>query len=350
VPGGFSPPPGPAEPGAEAEKSGSAGAAFVRGVLVPPLVATIVGLAFVVVFLDAFHAPVPHSLPVGVVGTPQAAQQVRSALEQKEPGQFAVSAIPDQAAARTAILRHDVYGAYVPGPPPRLLSAGANGQGVTMTLTQAFTPIAAQSGGQLTMQDLRPLVPGDTRGLGIFYGAFGVVLGGFIFGLLSFQAAPKLALRWRLLSVALFAVASGALAALAADVMYGAVPAGFGIDFALIAMLALAIAATAAFVLRAVGSAATFILSVTLITLGNATSTGNLPEQYLPPWMQPFAAILPPGVAVRALRGATYFGGDGIARAFWVLSVWSVVPLLLIGVIDAVGRRRAAHGQHAGAA
>jgi hypothetical protein len=341
MPGGFSPPPGPAQPGAEVERSqGSVAAAFLRAVIVPPLMATLVGLAFVVVFLDAFHAPVPHSLPVAVVGSPQQADQVAAALQQRLPGEFAVRALPDEAAARSAVLHQDVYGAYVPGPPARLLSAGANGQGVAMTLTQAFSPIAQQSGSQVQVQDLRPLVPGDMRGLGIFYAAFGVVLGGFIFGLLTYQAAPKLPLRWRLLSIGLFAVASGALAALAADVVYAAVPAGFGLDFAIISLLALAVAATAALALRALGSIATFVLSVALITLGNATSTGNLPDQYLPPWMQPLAFVLPPGVAVRALRGATYFLDDGVGRAVWVLALWAVVPLLLIAILDAVSRRR----------
>jgi hypothetical protein len=341
VPGGFTPPPGPARPGAEAERSeGSRGAAFVRAVLVPPLMATLVGLAFVVVFLDAFHAAVPHALPVGVVGGAAQADAVAGQLERQLPGGFAVRPLADEAAARAAVLHHDVQGAYLPGPPPRLLLAGADGQGVTTTLTQAFGPVAQQAGGPLQVQDLRPLVAGDTRGLGIFYGAFGVVLGGFIFGLLSFQAAPHLVLRWRLLSVVLFAAASAALTALAADVVYGAVPAGFGTVFGIVALLALSVAATAALAMRTLGSVATFVLSVGLITLGNATSTGNLPAEFLPPWMQPLAGILPPGVAVRALRGATYFAGDGVGRAVWVLLLWSAVPLALIGVVDAVSRRR----------
>jgi hypothetical protein len=302
--------------------------------------ATLVGIAFVVVFLDAFHAPVPHRLPVGVVGTAQQADQVAAALRQAMPDGFAVRPLAGEAAARTAVLHHDVYGAYLPGPPAVLLTAGANGQGVTMTLSQAFGPVAQQGGGALQVQDLRPLAPGDNRGLGIFYGAFGVVLGGFIFGLLTFQAAPKLPLRWRLLSVVLFAGTSGALATVAADVLYDAVPAGFLVEFAVIALLALSVAATAALALRVLGSIATFVLSVALITLGNATSTGNLPAEYLPPWMQPLSAILPPGVAVRALRGATYFADDGVGRAVWVLALWSAVPLALIALVDVVGRRR----------
>jgi len=337
VPGGFSPPPGPARAGAETERSaGSPAGALARGVLVPALVATVIGLAFVVVFLDAFHAPAPHSLPVGVVGTPAQVDQVRSALDADE---FAVRRLPDEATARTAVLHRVVYGTFLPGPPPRLLTAGANGQGVTQTLTQAFTPVA---GGQLQQQDLQPLAPGDTRGLGIFYGSFGVVLGGFLFGITSYQAAPLLPLRWRVLSIVLFAVVSGVLVAWAADLLYGAVPAGFGTVAVIVGLLALAVAAPSALMLRTIGSAGTFVISLGLVILGNATSTGNLPAEYLPPWLHPLAELLPPGVAVRALRGATYFADDGVTRAYWVLGLWAVVPLLLIAGVDALARRRSA--------
>src|SRR5947209_7354931 len=121
MPAGFQPPPGPAEPGAETERSqGSPVGAFLRAVLVPPAVATLVGLAFVVVFLDAFHRPQPHDLPVAVVGTQQQAAQLSGALEQQAPGHFRVRALPDEAAARRAVLHREVYGALLPGPPPRL--------------------------------------------------------------------------------------------------------------------------------------------------------------------------------------------------------------------------------------
>ena len=348
MPGGFSPPPGPAQAGVETERSGgSRRAALLRGIGVPAAVATLIGLAFVVVFLDAFQAPRPHDLPVGVVGTAAQVETVAAALEEAVPGYLELRPLDDEAAAEDAVRHADVYGALVlGGPAPRLLVAGAQGQGVTTTLTEAFTPIAQQAGQQLQVEDLRPLAPGDTRGLGIFYGAFGVVLGGFLFGITSYSAAPKLPLRWRLVSILLFAVTSGLLVAWVADVLFAAVPAGFGTVALLVSLLALSIAATAAFVLRAVGSAGTFLTSLGLIILGNATSTGNLPAQFLPPWMEPLSGILPPGVAVRALRGATYFADDGVGRALWVLGLWSVVPLLLIAVLGAGsrGRARAAGG------
>jgi hypothetical protein len=165
------------------------------------------------------------------------------------------------------------------------------------------------------------------------------VLGGFLFGIQSYSAAPKLPLRWRLVSILLFAVVSGTLVAWVADLRYAAVPAGYGTVAVLVGLLALSVAATSALVLRTIGSAGTFVTSLGLVVLGNATSTGSLPAEYLPPWLQPLSAVLPPGVAVRALRGATYFAGDGVARALWVLGLWSVVPLALIALLDAVRRR-----------
>jgi hypothetical protein len=156
-------------------------------VLVPALVATLVGLAFVAVFLDAFHDPVPHELPVAVVGSAQQMDSVAGALERQAPGHFSVVPVGGEPAARDDVLRRNVFGALVlTGPAPRLLVAGANGQVVTMTLSQALGPVVGAPGQQLQTQDIEPLAPGDARGLGIFYGAFGVVLGGFLFGILSY--------------------------------------------------------------------------------------------------------------------------------------------------------------------
>jgi hypothetical protein len=339
VPGGLAPPPGPAERGAETERSGGdRTGALLRSVGLPALVAVAIGTVFVAVFLSAFGSPTPHRLPVAVVG-PQA-EQVRAALEQRSPGGFAVTALPDAGAAAGAVRHRDVYGALVPGSPPQLLVAGANGQGVTQTLTSALGAVTAQLGGGVPQQrDLAPLSPGDTRGLAIFYAAFGVVLGGFLFGITSYQAAPKLLLRWRVASLLLFAVASGVAVELLAEVVTPAVPAGFPAVAGLVALLAMATAATAALVLRVLGSAGTFVTSAGLLILGNATSTGNLPAEYLPGWLRPLASVLPPGVAVRALRGAAYFRGDGVPQALLVLGLWSVVPLLLIAAVDAVRRR-----------
>jgi len=58
----------------------------------------------------------------------------------------------------------------------------------------------------------------------------------------------------------------------------------------------------------------------------------------LPGWLEPFAYILPPGAGVRALAGASYFGGGGVSLGIAVLVAWIVGSALTIFVFD----RRAA--------
>ena len=139
MPAGFTPPPGPARVGAERERSdGSTAAALGRGVLVPAVVATLIGLAFVVVFLDAFHAATPHELPVGVVGTGAQAEEVAAGLDDAGPGRFAVTALADEAAAREAVLHRDVFGALLPGEPARLTAVTDSVYTPTRLLTRAM--------------------------------------------------------------------------------------------------------------------------------------------------------------------------------------------------------------------
>ncbi|SDX99634.1 hypothetical protein SAMN05660209_01777 [Geodermatophilus africanus] len=342
MPAGLAPPPGPADQTAEAQRSdGSPAKAALRGIGLPAAVAVAVGTLLVVVYLAAFPTAAPHDLPVGVVGPAPAVVEVRQALAEAQPGAFTPVGLPDAGAAERAVASGEVYGALVlEGPTPRLLVAGAHGQGVTQDLAQALGPAAERVGAPPAVTDVAPLAAGDTRGRAIDHTAFGVVLGGFLFGITSYQVAPKLRLLLRLLSAVLFAAAAGLLGAQLSVRVFAAVPAGFWPVAGLVALLALASGAAAALALRVLGGAGTFIATAVLLTLGAATSTGSFPAAYLPGWLEPLAGTLPPGVAVRALRGLAYLEGDGVARAVLVLGAWCVVPALVVLLADTVSRRR----------
>ena len=343
MPAGLAPPPGPADQRAEEERSdGSPAKAGLRGIGLPAVVAVAVGLLLVVVYLAAFPAAGPHDLPVGITGPAAVVDDVRAGVGRARPGALALEVLPGAAAAGRAVTSGEVHAALVLDGPPRLLVAGAHGQPVTQDLTEIVGPVVAEAAGaQPAVTDLAPLADGDRRGRAIDHTAFGVVLGGFLFGITSYQAAPKLRLRLRLLSAVLFAAAAGLLGALLSVTVFAALPAGFWPVAGLVALLALACGAAAALALRVLGGAGTFVATAVLLTLGAATSTGSLPAQYLPGWLEPLASVLPPGVAVRALRGLAYLGGDGVGRAVWVLGLWCAVPLLLVALADAVERRRA---------
>ncbi len=344
MPAGLQPPPGPADQAAEEQRSdGSPVKAGLRGIVLPAVVAVAIGTLLVVVYLAAFPTAEPHDLPVGVVGDDAQVGALERTLEQEQPGALRLVGLGSAAAAERAVTSGEVYGALVlDGPSPQLLVAGAHGQSVTQDLTDAFSPVAEQAGGTLAVSDVAPLAPGDVRGRAIDHTAFGVVLGGFLFGITSYQVAPKLRLRLRMLSAAAFAVAAGLVGAWLSVVVSDALPAGFWTVAGLVALLALACGAATALALRVLGAVGTFVATAVLLTIGAATSTGSLPAEYLPGWLEPLASVLPPGVAVQALRGVAYLSGDEAVRAVVVLAVWSAVPFVLIAALDAVSRRRSA--------
>lgn len=312
----------------------------LRGAAVPLLVGLFIGSIFVSVFLAAFHDPKPHHLPVAVVAPPQ----VLAALQAQSANNGEAVDIRDYTSASTAESAvHDraVFGAFIVDPQgPTLLVSGANGPSVTQTLQGVFTAAAKATGSPLTVTDVQPLRSGDSRGLSVFYGAFGVVLAGFLFGLTSMQLAANLPSLWRTGSALIFAALAGLVVAWLLQPVFGALPAPLFTTAAVVGLLALAVGGTTTALLKMFGPAGTFIAAVALLVFGNATSTGILPAQYLPGWLEPMTAILPVGVAVRALRGAAYFHNDGLTSGILILAAWAVGAALLFAAAELVQSRR----------
>jgi hypothetical protein len=68
---------------------------------------------FVALTLSAFHRPVPHDLPVGLVGPATVTGQVEHALDGAVPGGFRFRSYPSEASAATGIAQRAVDGAVV---------------------------------------------------------------------------------------------------------------------------------------------------------------------------------------------------------------------------------------------
>ncbi|MFD4668144.1 hypothetical protein ACFWNN_00335 [Lentzea sp. NPDC058450] len=286
--------------------------AGMRGVMVPVLIGTLTGAIFVTVFLTLFHAPTPHRLPLGVVGTVEA---VQARLDAQRPGAFTLTSFADAQRATEAIQRREIYGALLQNE-GKVLVAGANGPSVTATVSQALQ-------GQ-RVEDVLPSSAGDTAGLSTFYAGFGVVLAGFLFGQISYGMAPRLALRSRLLSIGIFGVLNGVLVALISSGL-NALPGNVVLLALVVALVATAVAAATVTIIRLAGPVGTTISSVLLLILGNATGGGTLPVAYLPEWLQWVSGVLPVGVGVRAIKGVSYFQNDGLVVGLLVLAAWIAV-------------------------
>lgn len=316
----------------------------LKGVLLPVAVVLAIGTIFVSVYLAAFHAPRPHELPVAVVGTAADANRVEAALERAVSGGFEMRPYGDEAAAREAIEHRQVYAAYLPGRGQgggRLLYAGANGPSVTATLTAALAQAGPEEGPPPAAQDIFAMSADDTRGLSVFYAAFGLVLAGYLFGMMTYQAAPALRFRQRIASLTLFGALGGIIVALlAGDTGFGALPGPFAGTAVVTALMAMAAGGATMAIVKWTGSAGAAIASVLLLILGNATSGGVMPASYLPAWLHPLSGVLPVGAGVRALQGMSYFRNDGLWSGLAVLTAWIIACVALLYVRDIRGARK----------
>ncbi|WP_246033786.1 ABC-2 transporter permease [Streptomyces hundungensis] len=322
----------------------------LKGVLLPVAVVLAIGTIFVSVYLAAFHAPRPNDLPVAVVGTTADAHRVEAGLERAISGGFDVRTYGDEAAARQAVEHREVYAAYLPSRGQqggKLLYAGANGPSVTGTLTAAFAQAAAQDSPPPVAQDILAASAGDTRGLSVFYAAFGLVLAGYLFGMMTYQAAPALRFRQRIASLTLFGALGGIIVALlAGDTGFSALPGSFAGTAAVTALMAMAAGGATMTIVKWTGSAGAAIASVILLIFGNATSGGVMPPFYLPDWLHPLSGVLPVGAGVRALQGMSYFRDDGLWSGLAVLAAWIIACVALLYLRDT----RSAHKARLGTA
>ncbi|MEV8538422.1 ABC transporter permease [Streptomyces sp. NPDC051572] len=320
----------------------------LRAVLLPVAVVLLIGAVFVSVYLAAFHAPSPHQLRVGTteIGTAQA--HLNEDLERVAPGGFTVETYPDESAARNAVQDRKVYAAYLGD--GKLLYGSANGAAVTATVTTAFGSVAHAENHELAVEDVAPAAAGDTRGLSVFYAAFGLVLAGYLFGMTTYQLAPRLQYRWRMSSLALFGVVGGLLiATIAGSTGFGALPGSFLPLVVVISLMGAAVAATTMVLLRLFGSAGVTLASILMLILGNSSSGGIMPAAYLPGWLRPLSEILPVGVGVRAMQGLSRFQNDGLSRALVILPVWVLGAVLVLYLKDVYRRgARAETPAHAG--
>ncbi|MFI5758900.1 ABC transporter permease [Streptomyces sp. NPDC051569] len=335
----------PGPPARSADENGAAppgGAASTTLTLFKPVIlALAIGAIFIGVYLAAFHDPRPHGLPVAVVGSAATTDRVEAQLSAESPGSFHIRSLPDTASARSALERGEIFGVYVAsGESPRVLYAGARGPSVTSLITSTFDEVAREDGQVATAVDVVPSSPADTRGLVVFYATFGLVLAGYLFGIMTYQLAPRITVGQRLAGLGIFGALGGLTVAAIVHSGFGALPAPFLGIAMLVALVATAVGASTMLLVRRLGVAGSSIAAVVFMTVGNATSGGSLPPDFLPGWLRPLSDVLPVGVGVRAMNGLAYFHHDGLTRALIILPAWILVSGLLLHRLDRSGALR----------
>jgi hypothetical protein len=305
---------------------------------VAPVVAGLLALVFLIgLIAPAIKSPAPHDIPIGIGN---AAPGVVTALS--TGGAFDVTAYDSEEAARAAIDSRDIDGALVIGPSgPKLIVAGAAGDGVTGVITGAFTQMFAAQGQQLAVEIVHPFASGDPHGLILFF----VILAILVSTLIS-QALvgmrKGIGLPTRLSIVALFAIVSAPVAMGLATWIAGDYGSGIWMAIAFLALGSAAIGAVVAGAASLLGRPGIALSALIVVLLDLVCSGGPIGSQLLPDAYRWLAPGMPAGQLYSAVRGSLYFDNAGITVPFGVLSLWLLGGLILMVAGQLVSRRSAA--------
>jgi hypothetical protein len=273
----------------------------------------------------ANHSPKPHSLPIGIVGTPAVADAARAELARAAPGAFAVHAYLSLTAARTAVLDRSLYGAFQPVPSPLLLVASAASPPVGALLQRTFASVASRSSRALAVHDLVPLPTSDSSGATSFSLVLSLIIAGLASTTVVYLLTRHRPEAFRVVFTAAIGVCAGLITALITNVLVAAYPGHFFAVWGVATLFVLAVGMPIAAFQMIFGIAGTAIGAILFLVIGNPASGGSSAPELLPGFWRTLSQILPPGAAVTSMRDVVYFHGHGSSHGLMVLTVYTVL-------------------------
>lgn len=307
----------------------------------------VIAVAFGSVFLAAMRSPAPHGVPIAVIGSPGDVAAVERVLEQQDPGAFHFAPYSSEAEATQAVHRRDLYATLDLSRPVnmRIVMAGANGTGLSQTLTTMFTSTAQALGRSTTLTDVAPLPTRDSHGLSVYYYVFGLGQSSYLFATACHRKALAASRAARAVMPLAFSVVVGVTLAAVADAGFGALP---GHPWKLAAMSILicsAITSATNALGRLLGSAGIAVSGLLFIILSNATSGGSLNWHFLPGGWRWISQMMPAGAGVTGLWNIQYFGTHNLGPAVLSLITWTTVSLFLLVALPESRLHKIPHGR-----
>ncbi len=290
-------------------------------VLFPALVLM---LAFAFSYVGAFHEPIPHNVPIAVVGPPAAAVQLNRLPGDPLDARRATS----RSDALSQIDDRDVYGAYEV-PTNRLFVASAANRATAIALEETFDRVAAaQRRPAVRVTDVKPLPPDDPNGTAAFYAVIAWVFGGYIGAtLIGLIGAPRSHSRERAAArigaFAGFGIVAGVLSVVMLRACFGVFSGHVVAMCAIGALTIFASGAAAGGLQAAAGPAGTGLVILVFVILGNSASGGPFARPLLPGLWRTIGGVLPPGAGVDLTRSALFFDGARVAGPILVLVGWA---------------------------
>jgi hypothetical protein len=299
--------------------------AYVQPVVVGLLVlVTLIGLIG-----PAIKSPQPHDIPVGIV---QGGGSQFAFLSSSAGGPFTITTYDRERAAQNAIDSRDIDGALVLGPGgPKLIVAGAAGDGVTGVITGLFTQAFAKQGQVLTVEVVHPFASGDPHGLILFFVVLAILISTLIVGALV-ALGRRASLLLTVAVVAVYALVAAPVAMGLATWIAGDYGAGFWTATALLALASAAVGAVVVGMARLLGRVGVALSALVAVLFDLVSSGGPIGSSLLPDAYRWFAPAMPAGQVYSGIRGALYFNDAGVSEPVFVLSLWLLAGLVLLAV------------------
>jgi hypothetical protein len=197
---------------------------------------------------------------------------------------------------------------------------------------------AAKSVGQtITVQQYAPvpLPAKDSFGLVLAPMLLPLLIGGYMSSTLLMAATGKAAGRWRLATLAGFAIVAGLVVDLNVCFwLQGHASGKFWIVWSICSLIVAVVAFVAAVLQKLIGRAGTLLTIIVIILLGNPSSGGANGVPYLPAFWRDIGSYLPPRNAYILLHQTVYFSGHGTTEALTILLVYLGVAGVILALLD----------------
>ncbi|MEW5809899.1 MAG: hypothetical protein AB1925_10620 [Actinomycetota bacterium] len=297
---------------------------------------TVFVIAMIASYSGAFAKPTLHHMTVAVSAPPPIVDGLRAqdALQ--------VNDVHDADAARREVFerRADTAFAVTPDRQLAIYVAGGGGHSVAAAAETVGRTVADRAGLPAVVTDVAPTSAGDPSGTVEFYAviflSIGASLGAALLGRLMGPVRTPRTFALRTLSLSAFSAVLAGAVTVYSDVVLGALVGHPWQVFGALWLYAMAVAGAVTGVAAAFGTAASVLLGLFLVVVGNAAAAGPVGRPLLSGFYSTFTAIVPQGSGVSLLRSLSYFDGHGAATGLVTLGAWAAVGCLLAILATAV--------------
>lgn len=313
------------------------------------LVPTFFVIGFATCIVGAYHSPHPNDIKFGIVGPAAQTAPLRAKLVKAVGSAFDISQPATIAGAVRDVRQRDLNAAFVPAANPKqpatVIVASAGGRLVATAAETLARSVTAAQGAQLVVRDVRPLVPGDEIGLGVFMFMLVCTICGYLAVSLLHTAAPALLPSRRYPMIAAISVLVPTLAYLIAGLGYGVYSGSAGTILAFIGVGALytfVIGLVTRLLQVLLGPPALFVSLAIFVFLNIPSLGATYTDTMLPSFWRFLNHFWLGAETTNAERSLLYFGGLGVGTDMLRLLAWTgvAVAVLLLPVSRKLARER----------